>query len=254
MNETKKIRSLFTVKDKIQLTPHMIRVIFHLSDEHVELLAGVRAGSNNKLFVPQKKNDKEMGDMVMRTYTNRVIDFVNRELWIDFVAHGENGPAGAWAMHAVPGDMLEVGMKESVRPLVPEAKSYLLVGDATALPVIRAILEQLPAATEVEVIMEVHGTADEAYLADMNDTRIHWLHNPEPEQGSKLAEVVERYDILNTDPSRFIYVAAEYNTAKVLREYFRGIANREASSMYITSYWKAGEAEDESSARRKEDK
>lgn len=88
IKETKKIRSVFTVKKKLLITPHFIRVVFHIGENQAELLANVKSGSNNKIFIPTEENST-----VMRTYTNRKIDLEKHELSIDFVAHGDNGPA-----------------------------------------------------------------------------------------------------------------------------------------------------------------
>jgi hypothetical protein len=52
IKETKKIRSVFTVKKKIFVTPHLIRVIFNIDENQAELLAHVKSGSNNKIFIP----------------------------------------------------------------------------------------------------------------------------------------------------------------------------------------------------------
>lgn len=176
---TQKIRSVFRMKDKKFLTPHLIRTVFDIDDHQAELLAYVRSGSNNKIFIP---HSAEEHDVSVRTYTNRKIDLETRELTVDFVSHGDNGPASAWALQAVPGDTLEIGMKQSTRPLVPEADFYLLVGDATALPVICAIAEQLPSYVTAKIILEVHGKEDELIVCSAADISVEWLHNPQPEK------------------------------------------------------------------------
>ena len=88
--ETKKIRSVFHVKHKEYITPHFIRVTFNINDNQAEMLTNVKSGSNNKIFIPADETDTQG---IVRTYTNRKIHLENRELSIDFVAHGDNGPA-----------------------------------------------------------------------------------------------------------------------------------------------------------------
>lgn len=246
--QTKKIRSVFNVKRKERLTPHFIRIIFEIKEDQVELLSNVKSGSNNKIFIPTE-NPESQG--IVRTYTNRKIDLENKELSIDFVAHGDNGPASAWASKAQKGDTLGIGMKESTRPLVPEADSYLLVGDATALPVINAIVEQLPAGMKAKVLLETFGREDEMISCSAADIDLEWLHNPTPEKGSLLAEKAKQFKFPEKEQRKYVYVAAEYSTVKELRDYFRADISLDPRSIHAVSYWKAGESEDQASLHKK---
>ncbi len=252
---TKKIRSVFTVKRKEFITPHLIRVVFKISDEQIGLLPMMQEGANNKIFIPPKNvgliyfPEKSLHGAeltaVSRTYTNRKIDFQKKELTIDFVVHGENGPASAWAIHAQPGDPLGIGMKQSNKPLIPKADRYLFVGDATALPAISAILEHLPARVQVNAVLEVYSKKDEMLLCTAADLEIEWLHNPNPEKGSKLAEKVRMFDFANFNQKSYIYIAAEYTTVKELRHYFRQDLQWNQHLIYTCSYWKSGISEEE---------
>ena len=245
--KTKKIRSVFTVKNKKFLTPHLIRVVFEIDENQAGLLAHVQSGSNNKIFIPSSA-EKESEPLV-RTYTNRKVDLENLELSIDFVAHGEEGPASAWALKTNPGDTLEIGMKESTRPLVPEADFYLLVGDATALPVICAIVEQLPSYTSAKVLLEVHGKEDEFILCSAAYVSVEWLHNPHPENGSRLADLSISSEFPSGLLKKYIYIAAEYTTVHELRTYFKTKLSWDPHGMYACSYWKAGQSEDKLSEK-----
>lgn len=248
---TRKIRSVFTVKNKKRITPHLIRVVFTMDENQVELLAHVQSGSNNKIFLPAQTADESQEPLLItRTYTNRKIDLDNRELTIDFVAHGENSPASAWALRAKTGDLLEIGMKESTRPLVPEADFYLFIGDATALPVISAMVEQLPSFVTAEVLLEVHGKEDETILCSAADVSVKWLHNPHPERGSQLADLVENFEFPTGILKKYVYAAAEYTTVKEIRTYFKTELHWDSHGMHAVSYWKAGQSEDETSKDR----
>ncbi|BAP29465.1 siderophore-interacting protein [Chryseobacterium sp. StRB126] len=247
--ETKKIRSVFHVKHKEYITPHFIRVIFNINDNQAEMLANVKSGSNNKIFIPTDEPDTQE---IIRTYTNRKIDLENRELSIDFVAHGDNGPASAWALNVQEGDFLGIGMKASPRPLVPEANSYLFVGDATALPVICAIVEQLPEGVNVKVLLETFGKEDEVLSCSAANVDIEWLYNPTPEKGSQLAEAAKQFKFPEDEQRKYVYVAAEYSTAKELRDYFKADPTLDSRALHAISYWKAGESEDQAGLHKKQ--
>jgi NADPH-dependent ferric siderophore reductase len=240
---TKGIYSVFTVKDKILLTPHYVRIKFAMTDEQRDQFRTVNTGSHNKIFLSAE---------IKRTYTTRHIDYEQKELWIDFVAHGDNGPASRWAYRAVPGDILGIAVKEGSRPLFPEAGNYLFAGDHTALPVIGAMLEQLPAGVKVNVIVEVNEAVDELLLFSKADLNIQWLHNPKPEQGSRLAEAVCARQ--QPGDKRFVFVAAEYETAKILKNYFKEKLAWPPEAFSVVSHWRKGESEEQSSLTRREER
>jgi NADPH-dependent ferric siderophore reductase len=240
------LSSTFTVKEKDLITPHYIRIIFDMTEEQVALFRNVKIGAHNKLFIPTTGP----GSTVARTYTTRHIDYSKKELWVDFVAHGDNGPASFWANRATRGSLLSIGMKESNKPLFPAADEYLFAGDSTALPVIAAMLEQLPEHVSVKVILEVYGKEDEIGLYSKANMSIEWVYNPTPEKESPLAETI-RNTILPGSKG-FVFVAAEYETVKNLKRYFREELILPPESYSVVSYWKRGSSEDQSSLERQQ--
>ncbi len=240
------VRSAFTVKEKQFITPHYIRVVFEMSDEQVALFRNVKIGRHNKLFIPVNGTEPA----VTRTYTTRHIDYLQKELWVDFVAHGNNGPASFWANRSAAGSVLSIAMKEGDKPLFPAANDYLFVGDSTAIPVIAAMLEQLPGGVNARVILEIYGKEDELKLLSKANLSIEWLHNPVPEKESSLAETVRRTVLAGE--KGYVFVAAEYDTVKSLKGYFKEELALPPENYSVVSYWKRGVSEDQSSFDRQQ--
>lgn len=257
------IRHILRLKRKEYITPHLIRVV--LEGDAVEAYKDCTPGNNNKIFIPppgvKEVHFPEYNEELeiwlhpephlvpsVRTYTLRAIDLEKREMAIDFVHHGENGPASRWAIQALPGDELGVAMKAVSKVLVPRARQYVLAGDSTAIPVLSCILESLPATASGVCVLEVPGPEDELRIRTAADIRFIWLHNAHPEKESAMAATVQALELPEKD--RFAYVATEYQTVKVLRHYFRD-RGWSKDELYAFSYWKAGVAEDQSAQERR---
>lgn len=261
-------RQIFTLAKREFITPHFIRIT--LQGEDVKPYEVCTIGVNNKIFVaPENVNrvhfpilDPETNEQIqpedhlkpaMRTYTHRGIDVEKNQLIVDFVHHGDNGPASAWALNAKIGDELGLAMKLVKSELYPEADWYFLMGDATAIPVISAILESLPKDAKGVAILETPGVEDEQILEKPSDFELIWLHNTTPEKGSKLAQKAKAI-ALPENGSKFGYLAAEFDTVKELRTYFRKELAWTKAELYAYSFWKAGVAEDRSVSDRREEK
>ncbi|MGJ1534021.1 siderophore-interacting protein [Sphingobacterium multivorum] len=262
--EMKVIKLALTVSRKEYLTPHYIRV--YLTGDGVDQIANTTVGVNNKILIPPKYVDriyfpefdyergqwKPMDEAIrptVRTYTHRGINLDRNEVWIDFVAHGDEGPASAWAMAAKPGDVLGILMKAGKTSLYEVAANYLLVGDATAIPVLGAILEDLPPSAKGICMIEVHGSEDIQQLKTKAAIDFIWLHNDTPQEGSLLADLVKIRSLPVAD--KFAYVAAEFSTVKEIRNYLRKDLGWGREELYAYSYWKAGVAEDKSATDRR---
>ncbi len=190
------------LKRRIVLSPSLTRLVFASPD--IALARTLAPDQRIKLFFPgadgTPSNLPRQGDWQavrrqmskgqcppMRTYTIRDLRREPCELDVDFVLHGVNGPASAWATEAQVGD--------SVQMLVPnlefaddpggyewqppaDARQILLIGDETALPALAGILEELadhPEAMAVQAFIEVPGEADCLSLRTGPNTRLNWL-------------------------------------------------------------------------------
>lgn len=248
------MKAVLTVKEKIYLTPNYIRII--LEGEGISNFAQANVGDNNKIFIPQNGKvqlpnpSKEDGEkLMMRTYTLRALNLLKKQMTVDFVAHGDNGPASQWAIRAETGDQLGVAMKVKSRPLFSPADWYLLVGDHTALPVISVILEKLPAHAKGKVFLEVPGTEDRMVLIKPEGVELEWIFNTEPGKVQTLPGVIKKTPL--PDDSKFIYVAAEHVSADEIRQYLSNHPDLDRSSWRTYSYWKYGESESSSVEERR---
>lgn len=260
--QKKGIRSVFSVKEKIYLSPHYIRIIFNMSEQQVQKFAHAQIGAHHKIFIPAAGSDEVLFPddaektgkpaSVKRTYTTRHIDLLKKELWIDFIDHADHGPASYWASRAVAGSRLGIAMKAGGRPLFPEKAAYYFVGDSTAIPVISAMMEQLPAHVQVKAILEVFGKEDELKLSSKANASLDWVYNPRPDLGSTLFELVRDLSLANHQS--FFFFAGEFETAKKIRQHFKETLGWIPANYAVVSYWKKGASEDESSLERSEDR
>ncbi|EDM34297.1 Siderophore-interacting protein [Pedobacter sp. BAL39] len=240
------IRGTLSLKRKQFLTPHYIRVV--LTGADLPQFAHLTVGANNKIFIPAKAPEQHIS---RRTYTLRALDMEAAEMTIDFVAHGDEGPASAWAINAREGDQLEVAMKDKTSALYPAADWYLLAGDHTALPVISVMLETLPAEAKGIALIHVHDPEDMLPIKTNSQVEIKWIFG-EPHNLDILLEAVTNV-LIPSYSTRYIFTAAEAGVVRHLRNYFTEIGiRREELSAY--GYWKKGVSEDQSQSERQQDR
>lgn len=241
---------VLTVKDAWRLTPNMIRVVFAGPE-----LAGVPEGcegGNCKLMIPNVDEEKDSFSArlkggpppVRRTYTVRKFDAATLELTIDFVAHGDEGPASRWASRAVPGDFL--GFAGPSKPKVAhfEADWYLVAADPSAIPVAAAALEAMPRDAKGIAIFEVTSAEDRQDIDIPEGIDVHWLVHPDPHLSSVAQEKFIRS--LDWQTGRVqTCIAGESGVIRSLRGFLANEKHVPREDTYISGYWKIGLIEDE---------
>jgi NADPH-dependent ferric siderophore reductase len=224
---------------------HMVRVVL--------------GGPGFDTFAPRAETDSYVklelpsGDeTVVRTYTVRRVDPRAREIWIDFVVHGDEGVAGPWARTVTPGTTVAVrGPGGGYRP-DPEADFHLLAGDETAIPAISAALETLPSDSAGAVFLEVGGDDDEVGISAPAGVEITWLHRgvsstqavPGRIDGdAPLVVAVREMPWPDGDVQVFVHGEAE-TVMKHLRPYLRRERGVPAARASISGYWRRGRTEE----------
>lgn len=225
--------------------------------------------------------DSERG--VMRTYTVRAIRPEAQEIDIDFVLHGIDGPASAWATGAQEGDELILlgpdGRSQAsgggVEWQPGAARTVLLAGDETAVPAIAAILETLESSGEAlsgSVCLEIPDAEDALDLRAPAGIEVVWLPrsgagataDADIERGSKhparhgvlLDEAVRaRAGVLALDqrsgdaavdtgaPGCYFWLAGEAGVVTGLRRHLVRDLGIDRRSITFMGYWRKGRSE-----------
>jgi NADPH-dependent ferric siderophore reductase len=238
------------VKDKTWITPNMIRVTC-VADWVRSLEPGIE-GAHFKLFVP--KPDQTEASFVtqlaegprpnVRTYTIRHLRPGTGEMDIDFVDHGDAGPASAWARRCAPGDVAGFAGPGPVKLKEFYANTYVLAADMSAIPVAAATLEAMPRDAKGVAYLEITSAEDRQIVTAPDGVDVHWLIHSDPHLPAKqsLAHIGALPDFTGSVQT---CIAGESSMIKALRTEIMNKRGVPKENAYISGYWKIGLIEDE---------
>lgn len=186
---------------------------------------------------------------VTRTYSVAHYDVDAGELAIDFVLHGDSGPASRWAASAVPGAALGV-----VGPAGPprhraSADWFLLSGDLSALAAVAAVLRALPRNARGVALLEVADPADRVALEHPAGVDVRWLvRGATRASDSRLMLAAIRALVWPSMPS--VTLAGENAQVVAIRDHLLQERGVPRSHLYAIPYWKDTLAEEAYHAER----
>lgn len=211
------------LRRKQTLSPHMMRVTLAgpmvtdmatwAPDQRVKLFFPAEDGSPARLshedgWYARYRSMPVAQRPAMRTYTIRHLRADQGEVDIDFVLHGETGPASRWAIRSVPGASIQITAPDrhftaqdaggfEWKP--PQAlKQLLLVADATALPAALGILDELSVLDEpplTQAFFEVDSLEDALPVPDWPGLSVEWLVRDHASAGSLMVEAIQRANL-----------------------------------------------------------
>ena len=246
-----------------RLSPHMIRVVLggeglegfpagEYTDHYIKLLFPAEGVSYPEPFDLERIREEFPREQWPRTRTYTVRRWVPaaRELWVDFVHHGEEGLAGPWAARVRPGE--EVFFMGPGGGYAPDEKAdwHLLAGDESALPAIAAALERLPADAEAYAFVEVADAAEEQAVDAPAGARVRWLHRGARPVGQALVDSVRALPFPDGTPHVFVHGEAEF--VRELRRYLRVERGLDRERLSVSGYWRRGSDEDGWQAAKRE--
>jgi NADPH-dependent ferric siderophore reductase len=235
---------LLSVTRVVSLTPRMKRVSFRAPDGFVgwpdqQLKLCFPRASQEMPLLPASSGDDmrwyqeflaipEDTRPWMRGFTVRAFSPSRAELDIDFVLHGDSGPATRWALTAAPGQVLgRYGPSEIYRRPLAAGDWYLFAGDETALPAIGTLLESLPSARTVGFV-EVHDAGEEQPLP-----AVRWLHRS---RGESLLAAVRAATFPPGSVS--VWLAGEAGVVRALRRHLVADRGIPKNRIDFAGYWR----------------
>ncbi|MES2933375.1 MAG: siderophore-interacting protein [Pseudomonadota bacterium] len=246
-----------------QLTPHMRRITLGGA-----ALAGFPSDSNGahiKLLLPLVGQREPVlptlgpdGPVwppaeirpIARTYTVAWYDADAAELAVDFVLHGDDGPASRWANHAVPGDAIGVAGPGGPARFQPDADRFLLLGDPSACAALAAVLAALPTWALGHAFIEVPQRDDILPLPHPPGIQLHWLirHGQRAGNSSLLLDAVRQLDW--PDGKVSVTLAGESSQVVAIRNFLLTQRDVPRSALYAVPYWKDEHTEEAYHAER----
>lgn len=231
-----------------RVAPAMVRVTF--TGHELDGFAAPGPADHVKLFFPDPATGvltaptvvdgspqrPESGIVISRDYTPlafRADGADGPELDIDFVLHGDEGPASAWAASAQLGDVIAVAGPRGSHLPPAGVSSAILVADETALPAVRRWLDALD--VPVVGLFSVDDPATNGYLPERSGHTLRWFTGPERE-----AERAAALRELPIADETLVFLGGEAGALIPLRRHLRRERGLEAPQVDAQGYWKRG--------------
>ncbi|WP_414629094.1 siderophore-interacting protein [Streptomyces xanthochromogenes] len=256
--------SFIQVTDIKHVTPRMVRVTFDA--DHIDDSVGGTPDQQVKLCFPRSGQRvpvlPEQGDDAtswyqaflaipederpwMRSFTIRRRRPGTNTLEIDFVLHGDTGPATRWAGSARPGSQLGMvgpstlySAPVSLTDSIANSDWLLLAGDETALPAIGTLLEALPEGARALAFVEVADAEERQDFETAGNVSVNWLYRDgtSPGQSDKLVDAVREAEFPAGRP--FAWLAGESGAVRALRRHLVNDRELDKRSIDFSGYWR----------------
>ena len=240
--------SLLTVASVQPLTPRMVRMTFTgegladigtWPDQQLKLLfpkpgcsALVSESSDVSVWYQAYLAIPEESRPWMRSFTVRSLD--DGVLTVDFVLHGDSGPASRWAATAQAGDVIgRFGPSPGYARPLGVADLLVFAGDETALPAIASLLELLPASQLRLAFVEVADPLEEQDIPG-----VRWVHRS---AGDDLVSVVSQIEV---PESTWVWLGGEASAVRTLRRHFVGLGVSK-KDIEFAGYWRRALTQDD---------
>ncbi|MDQ2812426.1 MAG: siderophore-interacting protein [Actinomycetota bacterium] len=243
-----------TVTDISQLTPGMRRITFggeklreYPNDgpaTHFKLL--LPAPGQAKVTLPTSRPDGLVWPEprpLLRTYTPRHLDRAAQRLVVDFMLHGDGGPASRWAAQARVGDEIVITGARGAYRIDPGADWTLLVADATALPAVGTILDEAPADTRVLLVAEVTDKDEQLVFDTAAELTTVWCHRDEAHAGYGMLAAEAVRDLALPGGRGACWVGLEAAAMRTVRRHLLGERGLDRDQLHTRGYWKLGVAD-----------
>jgi NADPH-dependent ferric siderophore reductase len=176
---------------------------------------------------------------ISRDYTVRALRTVDgvAEIDVDWVLHGDEGPASAWAARAQEGDELVLaGPRGTVG--VPDGVGRLtLVVDETGLPAAARWVEAVGADVPVTAIVEIGDDVDEAFVEDeLGHAAVEILYRTDGP--GQIEEAVRALGAPADD--ELVFAAGEAGDLVPVRRHLRRTVGARPDQLAISGYWRRG--------------
>ncbi len=237
-----------------QLSPHLQRVYFSSKDfsdfptdqngAHIKLFFSEQAHLNPLLPYRNEQGKVLWPDgqkPITRTYTIRNFLADEQLLVVDFVRHADYGTAAHWAITAQPGQVIGLAGPGGRPRFNPAADYWIFIGDLSALPMIAASLELLPAHAQGEVWIEIEDEKDCIPLIHPAAVTVHWLIQ-HPDAEAKIYASLAQLDWNQQQIS--VSLAGENSRVVSLLKVFKHLYKVKKTHLYAVPYWKKGHTEE----------
>lgn len=232
------------VVERVDLTPRMIRLT--LEGDVFTTWTVTEPGASFRMVVPWSLSDSlELPEWngneflladgtrpALRTFTP--LRLAGNRMDVEIVRHPGGGAISQWAEEAEPGTVAAVSGTGAGYSIDPDATSFLVLGDETAIPAIGTLLGTLPDDVSVEVVIEVSGIEAETTLPVHPKTNVHWVEQTDRPGWELVRHVEQRTAFTDTDR---VWAAGEAAAMQGIRKHLKSLGV-ERGNTHVRGYWK----------------